>query len=91
MAKGAVWSLPVVVLQPRPQGSASVPVVLIGGGVSPLGLQGLDEALRFAVGAGPVGPGAKAPDAELGGVESDPGGAGAGGRETSGGGIEADE
>jgi hypothetical protein len=54
-----VWSQAVVALEPWLQGTASVQVVVVAGGVGPFGLQGLDEEFEtLPLVPGPVGTGA---------------------------------
>ena len=55
-AEAAVWSSPIVEVEPAGERSASLVAVAVDGAVGPAAEQGADEALRFAVGAGPVGP-----------------------------------
>jgi len=61
-----VWSFPVVVLDPWSERCGALVVVLVAGGVGPLGLESLDEPLGLAVGAGPVGPGPQVADLQIG-------------------------
>jgi hypothetical protein len=58
--------LPEPVIDRQVAGQPAVPFlgVLEGHGVGPLAAEGLNEALRFAVGSGRVGPGADVPKSQ---------------------------
>src|SRR5262249_43808048 len=57
-------SMPIVVVQPRRQHRLSLAGADIGSAVGPLSQQGLDEALRLAVGLGAIGPGPAVSDGQ---------------------------
>jgi hypothetical protein len=59
-----VWSEVVVVVEPDGQGAGAFGAVGVEARVGPAVEDGLDEALGFAVGAGPAGFGAAVADTE---------------------------
>jgi len=63
-AEAAVWSSSIVEVEPAAERSASFFAAAVDGAVGPAAEQGADEALCFAVGAWPVGPGAQVFDSQ---------------------------
>src|SRR4051794_763841 len=59
VAEGAVWAAMVVGPEPAVKGGGAFAAGAVERAVGPAAQHGADEALGFAVGAGPVGPGAQ--------------------------------
>src|SRR5437764_6171080 len=64
VAEGAVWSTPVIELEPAGQAGGALGARAVDRAVGPAAEQRADEALGFAVRARPVGPRAQVPQPE---------------------------